>query len=563
MQAGQRSLLKAIQDFWPNDISSVLDVGCGDGKLTSQLVGPGTETIVGLDSSEEALSRLPVPGVKGDARQLPFADEAFDLVISTDALEHMPDAEEDAAWSELFRVAGKAVMVAVPFREELLDATTRCTKCGNCYHVNWHQRSYDFADLHRRSPPGWQVRSTVLTGEPWSAMLPPETHLRRLALHEWSGWEAAICPLCGSGGHKAVAPEALPPLYAEALGTDLYKALNEYRMCRSHSEVLVVFQRWSSTSAPLRVTQALHNSQIATCIDFKQQRPGVDLHPYCQVAQHVLSSQGHWRLQFPLYEPTPTLEVRRIPGSLGPLHLLLEDTCGILLNGCVLSDEQEHSVLSLPRPPVSGYYGVLASCSAEEPFASIKLGQGPEVVWAQVPKDEECAYCEFEHMGLPLFVQITKLTWLDPIALKQPTPPVNPTPSAVLGQVLARLNQSDSQIQEQHSSHATALNQLLVQVKNLAEPPSGVCVQTQLDEYLSKPETENPKLENTALAPSHEQIESRSLKLISNLEIEIQRLQSELHACQGQLKKLSQHFENRLGVATRRALTRLVGKIRS
>ncbi|WP_181003037.1 class I SAM-dependent methyltransferase [Pseudomonas protegens] len=563
MQAGQRNLLKAIQDFWPNDIGSVLDVGCGDGKLTSELVGLGVDTIVGLDSSEEALSRLAVQGVKGDARHLPFADGAFDLVMSTDALEHMPDAEEEAAWSELFRVAGKVVMVAVPFREELLDATTRCTECGNCYHVNWHQRSYDHADLHRRTPPGWQVRSTILTGEPWSAMLPPETHLRRLALHEWSGWEAAICPVCGSRGHQAIVPAALPPLFAEALGADLYKALGDYRMCRSHSEVLVVFQRQISAPVPLRVTQARHHSQLATCIDFERQRSGVDLHPYSQVAQHVLSSEGHWRLQFPLYEPTPALEVRRVPGSLGPLHLLLEDACGILLNGCVLSDGQERAVLPLPRPPASGYYGVLASCAPEEPFASIKLGHGPEVVWAQVPDNEDCAYCEFEHMGLPLFVQITKPTWLDPAALEQPMPPINPTPAAVLSQVLARADQSDGQIQEQYSSHSTELNHLLAQIKNLAEVPPGVCVRTQFDENLNKTEIENRKLDNRTLEAHQEQIEIRPFKLITNLEAEIQRLQSELHTCQGQLKKLSQHLENRLGAATRKALKCLVGKFRS
>ncbi|APC19598.1 hypothetical protein BLL42_28210 (plasmid) [Pseudomonas frederiksbergensis] len=268
LQTGQRNLAQAIRDFWPAGIDSVLDVGCGDGKLTSRLAAPGAPKIVGLDSSAEALSRLPFHSVLGDAQALPFPRAAFDLVMSTDTLEHMPDAVEAVAWSELFRVAGEAVLVAVPFREELLDATARCADCGETYHVNWHQRRYDIADLHRRAPAGWHVRATVLSGEPWSAMLPPETHLRRNALGEWSGWDLAICPHCGSGGHAAAPEQPLQSLLAQALAKQLYPALAKQRYCRSHSEILVIFQRDNAelTLPPPRLAEA--RSLPASRVDF-------------------------------------------------------------------------------------------------------------------------------------------------------------------------------------------------------------------------------------------------------------------------------------------------------
>ncbi|WP_404941856.1 methyltransferase domain-containing protein [Pseudomonas danubii] len=479
MQAGQRNLLQAIRDFWPEGIDSALDVGCGDGKLTSQLMDLGTATIVGLDSSEEALSRLPLQGVKGDAQQLPFADGAFDLVMSTDALEHMPDAEENAAWNELFRVAGKAVMVAVPFREELLDATARCKECGHCYHVNWHQRSYDYADLHRRAPAGWRISSTVLAGEPWSAMLPPETHLRRLALDEWSGWDAAICPECSSSGRCAQELQTLPPVLAEALGERLYEALGEQRLCRSHSEILVLFQRQDIAQSAQSAVIAEHREQAATCLDLQHQRPGADLQPYCQVAQHVLAADGCWRLQFPLYEPTPLLQVSRVPGSQGPLHLQLEDACGLLFDGRVLEDGQEHSQHSLPRRPVPGYYGVLASCSVQEPFASIRLGQGPGVIWAQAPDGEEYAYFQSEDSGRPLFVQITKPTWLDLEALKQAQPAVKPPPAQVLSHIQQHIDRALERGNQNRADTTAEMNQLLVQIQNLTAERDALMLLTQ------------------------------------------------------------------------------------
>jgi SAM-dependent methyltransferase len=474
LQAGQLNLVQAIRDFWPASIGSVLDVGCGDGKLTSRLAAPGAPKIVGLDSSAEALSRLPFDSVLGDAQALPFPDAAFDLVMSTDTLEHMPDAEEAAAWSELFRVAGKAVLVAVPFREELLDATARCADCGETYHVNWHQRRYDIADLHRRAPAGWQVRATVLAGEPWSAMLPPETRLRRCALDEWAGWELAICPHCGSGGHAAAPEQPLQTLLAQALARELYPALAEQRYCRSHSEILVVFQR---DEAPLtlpapRLAEA--SAQPASRVDFTY-APAADLRPFCQVAQRVASADGRWRLQFPLFEAAPTLRVSRQPGSQGELQLMLEDSSGSLFNGCVLKDGQAHSTHQLSRPPVAGYYGVLASCSNAEPFATVQLGEAPDVLW--VTCDEgACHYLQLGDTVQSLYVQVTQTLWVDPATLNGGEAAVVPKPAQVLAGLQACFDNllQDESVNAHSESLAAELNQLRVQIQNLAAERDGL-----------------------------------------------------------------------------------------
>ncbi|WP_218953029.1 class I SAM-dependent methyltransferase [Pseudomonas sp. BMW13] len=478
LQLGQRNLLQAIRDFLPKNVHSLLDVGCGDGKLTSRLLESEALTIVGLDSSEEALSRLPFPGVRGDAQALPFPEGAFDAVMSTDALEHMPDEEEVAAWNELFRVASKVVIVAVPFREELLDASACCSSCGHRYHVNWHQRSYDLDDLWRRTPEGWNIRATVLAGEPWNAMLPPETRLRRYALNEWAGWELAMCPSCGATGQAAPALEPLPTLLAVSLAEQLYPELAKHRYCRSHSEILVVFQREGCVLENAPPPAAEQYEQMATCVDFTRQPAAPDLQSFSQIAQHVAASDGGWRIQFPLYEPAPLLEVRRIPGSREALHLVLEDAIGCLYEGCVLAEGVDHQFHELPRQPFAGYYGILASCSADEPFASIRLGQGPAFQRLQVSAPQEAAYMKLQHSAGPLFVQVSQPLWFDPASLECDGQSLRPEPEQVLRGIQRSLERMLPHLASRGSDSPPGLvqevNQLKVHIQNLDEERQGL-----------------------------------------------------------------------------------------
>ena len=97
----------------------VLDVGCGPGALTAELVDRvGAESVVAIDPSEPFVeaARARYPGVDvrlGSAEQLPFADDTFDTTLAQLVVQFMSDPA--AGVGEMARVTrpGGAVVACV------------------------------------------------------------------------------------------------------------------------------------------------------------------------------------------------------------------------------------------------------------------------------------------------------------------------------------------------------------------------------------------------------------------------------------------------------------------
>src|SRR5437764_5379633 len=81
----------------------ILDVGCGDGKITAQIASRDSKgSVVGVDSSRDMISfarshfgPATLPNVQlevADARRMPFKNE-FDLVVSFNALHWIPEQQ--------------------------------------------------------------------------------------------------------------------------------------------------------------------------------------------------------------------------------------------------------------------------------------------------------------------------------------------------------------------------------------------------------------------------------------------------------------------------------------
>ena len=105
----------------------ILDAGCGTGRHLCEAYRFNGVSVVGVDLKWEDLRKarytlFMMDGSKGgswavsmaDATRLPFKDEAFDVVICSEVLEHIADSTTAAA--ELVRVLkkGRDLVVSVP-----------------------------------------------------------------------------------------------------------------------------------------------------------------------------------------------------------------------------------------------------------------------------------------------------------------------------------------------------------------------------------------------------------------------------------------------------------------
>lgn len=85
----------------------VLDYGCGDGETARQMLAHGARHVYGLDLSETAIALARHRGLEnatfqvGDAHQLPWPDQTFDVVVGRAILHHL---DLPVATRELVRV---------------------------------------------------------------------------------------------------------------------------------------------------------------------------------------------------------------------------------------------------------------------------------------------------------------------------------------------------------------------------------------------------------------------------------------------------------------------------
>ena len=136
--------------------TTVIDVGCGAGRHAFEAYRRGADVVAfDQDAAElrsvdtilramaetgEAPAAASAKVVRGDALNLPYADETFDCVIASEILEHVP--ADDAAIAELVRVlkVGGTLAVSVPrwFPERV------CWLLSDEYHSNegGHVRIY-------------------------------------------------------------------------------------------------------------------------------------------------------------------------------------------------------------------------------------------------------------------------------------------------------------------------------------------------------------------------------------------------------------------------------------
>ena len=158
----ENQLLLDLLEPRPQEL--ILDVGCGTGVFTLNILGLGTR-VIGLDISQPMLLRAgqkagkyPFRAVAGDMRVLPFADQCFDRVVSMTALEFIADGQ--AAVEDMFRVAKKGGVVVATTLNSLSPWADRRKKAADKGHSLFEQMVFRSPDDMRALAP---IDATVKT----------------------------------------------------------------------------------------------------------------------------------------------------------------------------------------------------------------------------------------------------------------------------------------------------------------------------------------------------------------------------------------------------------------
>ena len=132
--------------FWKN----LLDVGCGSGAFCLQNEKYPYEEIIGMD-----FASIPEEGVeyskqlkfiRGDALDIPYPDNYFELITSFDVLEHLLPEDVGFALNELKRVCSGEMLLKPAYRES-------------------HAKGVEGEDLHPTvKPESWWIEMIEKTG---------------------------------------------------------------------------------------------------------------------------------------------------------------------------------------------------------------------------------------------------------------------------------------------------------------------------------------------------------------------------------------------------------------
>jgi SAM-dependent methyltransferase len=125
----------------PRGAVDVLDVGCGDGTLSADLIRAGVPHVAALDVDADVLSRarsrhvgLPVEWVQGDFFALvPPENRLFDAVVSVASLHHFDAKAALTRFSELVRPGGVVAVIGLAANDwwDLpLEVLPHCARVG-------------------------------------------------------------------------------------------------------------------------------------------------------------------------------------------------------------------------------------------------------------------------------------------------------------------------------------------------------------------------------------------------------------------------------------------------
>ena len=168
----------------------VLDLGCADGRIIDRI---NSDYKIGIDIVIKLLRNVTTKVYASNISDLPFDDNSFDVVISTEVLEHLDDKTFHKALKEMNRVSSKHIVISVPYREQLIQLLTHCSNCKRIYHAFLHKKSFsdnDFVEMF----PDFKIVTSFKYGT--TSNIPKFLLKLKYITGSYFVGESSICPYC-------------------------------------------------------------------------------------------------------------------------------------------------------------------------------------------------------------------------------------------------------------------------------------------------------------------------------------------------------------------------------
>jgi len=139
-----------IASLIPENVHSIIDIGCGNGLITNRL--SEKYAVLGVDRSFAALENVKCNKLQASCDQVSVENESFDLVLSSELLEHLDDQTFTKTLVELKRISKKYLLLSVPFDESLNKGMVQCPSCNLIYHRCYHMRRFSLKSFEQLFP---------------------------------------------------------------------------------------------------------------------------------------------------------------------------------------------------------------------------------------------------------------------------------------------------------------------------------------------------------------------------------------------------------------------------
>lgn len=182
----------------PEDVKTILDIGCGNGIVTNMIDAP---FVVGLDFAKIPLSQVKSNPIQASIDALPIKNRKFDLVILTEVLEHLDEEIYNKAIKELKRLDAKYYLITVPYNESVSLQLCKCSVCGNTFNPSHHYRKFDDSWFNKEFE-GYSLKRH----EYISYRCSPDENIMKLR-HRFGIYEYSDYCICNKCGNRALRPK--------------------------------------------------------------------------------------------------------------------------------------------------------------------------------------------------------------------------------------------------------------------------------------------------------------------------------------------------------------------